>query len=552
MSSARRVEDAWSPGLGWVVGGSRSVGVVENTEMGRWRGIHGGRGVGRRGWLRTGGHLRWELPRQLRNRKIARLNGNPEQLTPKVVTGNGSTQPSGTAVEVAADIVDELNEMKRVLRDTLGKFNGDKVFRAVLQTNRMSSEWSNVMFLLSKRCKMRRTTLTGLLRRNPEILALSAEHNVSPVISFLKDQVGLKGNALSHVIGRNPKLLELEVIDESAPARQLIIKLSDEYGISREELAYMTMKWSSLLCISPEQIDRIFSCLSDDVVGLTMRNFKSLIRRCPAVMGFDIDKQMRPVIQFLSRVGFRPVRAAIQIHPQLFGCNVQSQLYRVYEYILSLGIEEDEFGVVFARYPMVLTASIEETIDPIAQYMKRIGLTHREVRKIVRSFPNVLLVNMEDDVLPKEEFFVGKGMASMRRLISRLPAVLTFDLRTDIVPKYNYLERILGLSTFELLRFPAYLQYSLEERIWPRTSFVRFRGLRIQDIGLNNILAPTDEEFCARTVRVPAQDYQNFLALLPPVKGSQPSGIDLPPKRRPGSKVVKSPSLSSPHDVEES
>jgi len=133
----------------------------------------------------------------------------------------------------------------------------------------------------------------------------------------------------------------------------------------------------------------------------------------------------------------------------------------------------------------------------------------------------------------------------MRRLVTRLPAILTYDLDNAIVAKYNFLEKKLNLSSFEVLRFPAYFQYDLETRIWPRTTFVKALGIRVDFVGLNNILAPRDDEFCERTVQVPLEQYRGFVERLPPATGisSMKDSHSLPRRRWRKQPLAKIPTV---------
>ena len=98
----------------------------------------------------------------------------------------------------------------------------------------------------------------------------------------------------------------------------------------------------------------------------------------------------------------------------------------------------------------------------------------------------------------------------MGRMVTRLPPLLSYDLDAEIIPKMLYLEGILGLTVYDVMKFPAYFSYSLVRRIEPRTRFVQATGGSVTRMGLNMVLTLTDKEFCKRVANAPLDRYIEF------------------------------------------
>lgn len=65
------------------------------------------------------------------------------------------------------------------------------------------------------------------------------------------------------------------------------------------------------------------------------------------------------------------------------------------------------------------------------------------------------------------------------RLVNAFPQSLTLDWEKIVLPKFTYLDTI-GLDRFEVTKFPAFLGYSLQSRIHPRTEALLKAGYKIR------------------------------------------------------------------------
>lgn len=77
-------------------------------------------------------------------------------------------------------------------------------------------------------------------------------------------------------------------------------------------------------------------------------------------------------------------------------------------------------------------------------------------------------------------------------MISRYGALYTFSLAENLTPKWEFFLTMEDYPKIELVKFPQYFGYSLEERIKPRYKLVRESGISLL---LNQLLSLSGQDF---------------------------------------------------------
>mmetsp|Transcript_2291 Transcript_2291/g.3692 ORF Transcript_2291/g.3692 Transcript_2291/m.3692 type:complete len:330 (+) Transcript_2291:3-992(+) len=215
---------------------------------------------------------------------------------------------------------------------------------------------------------------------------------------------------------------------------------------------------------------------------------------------------------------------------------MRDQIYRICNLLLEIGLTGQMVNQIIETYPAILGIGVDSQILAVIDFLEiELGLSEEELVKIVRGFPSLLAADVEKELQPRVQFLKDVGITNIGRIVSLAPSIFAMDIQTELVPKMRFLDKV-GLSSFDLARFPTYFTYPLDSIIRPRLLFFAYLGFPLTSKPLQWILAPTDEDFCEKTLGgVHLKQYRDFKETLPP--------IQLPPTRRkrtfnPGSPAV--------------
>ena len=157
---------------------------------------------------------------------------------------------------------------------------------------------------------------------------------------------------------------------------------------------------------------------------------------------------------------------------------------------------------------------MQETLSQKLESFLEEGFTQEDFGSIVRRQPVVLNLSFDKNICPKLRLLEGQdysgqplSKAEILQLVTSYPTVLVIST-TNISAKLHYLVNIMGRDIHELLKCPAYLAYSLEQRIAPRWAYIRAIGAD-EHLRLGGIVSVTDAAFC-KMLKVGVEDFQTF------------------------------------------
>lgn len=340
------------------------------------------------------------------------------------------------------------------------------------------------------------------------ILKMDAQMTRS-VLSYLTEYLALTEMHLTRILLYRPEILYcVQTVRKAVHALETAeLKLKD--------IRQIVLRWPGLLTLEETRINRPVAFLRSHWVGFPNVYLRSLLRRVPWVLLYNIDTEMAPAVAFLRETLM--ISDSVSIDPVIRACPLllgtpRIGMQEVVKFLtLKLNLSNETVASMIKSYPPVLTCSLEHDIEPMFQYMtKEVQLDIPHFASIVRSFPAVLTLDVENDVEVVVDFFKNRGIRNIARIVTRLPPILGYDLETNILPKMQYIENELGLSSFDVLKFPGFFSYPLMECIEPRTKFLLAKGVSIAQIGLNFVLPLTEISFCSRIAQCPASEYRAF------------------------------------------
>ncbi|KAI3761888.1 hypothetical protein L1987_52311 [Smallanthus sonchifolius] len=264
----------------------------------------------------------------------------------------------------------------------------------------------------------------------------------------------------------------------------------EELGMERDVIKEVIRKFPAFGYYSLEgKIKPVVEFLLD--LGITKSDIPSIITKRPQLCGISLTDNLIPTMAFLEDLGVDKKKWAKVIYrfPALLTYS-RSKLQGTVDYLYEMGLSSQDVGKVLTRYPSIISYSVEEKLRPTADYFSSIGVNPAV---IMSRCPQAFGLSIESSLKPVTEFFLQKGYhaADFALMASRYGALYTFSVEDNLLPKWEYFLTMEYPKT-ELVKFPQYFGYSLEDRIKPRHEIVKESGVQLL---LNQVLSLSDEDF---------------------------------------------------------
>ncbi|KAK1314984.1 hypothetical protein QJS10_CPA06g01375 [Acorus calamus] len=262
-------------------------------------------------------------------------------------------------------------------------------------------------------------------------------------------------------------------------------------------------------------------------LGMNHEQIKDITRRFPAFAYYNLDRKIRPVVDFLLELGVlrKDIPTILIKRPQLCGISLSENLIPMMAYLEELGVDKKQWAKVIYRFPALLTYSrhkVKVTVD----FCSELGLSSKSIGKVLTRCPHIISYSVDDKLRPTAayfcslgidvgsllkrcpqtfglsieanlkpitEFFLERGftLGEVATMVSRYGALYTFSLVENLLPKWEFFQT-LDYPNSELVKFPQFFGYSLEERVKPRYKIVKDCGVKL---GLNQFLSCSEKEF---------------------------------------------------------
>ncbi|MQL92937.1 hypothetical protein Taro_025564 [Colocasia esculenta] len=262
-------------------------------------------------------------------------------------------------------------------------------------------------------------------------------------------------------------------------------------------------------------------------LGMDLDQIKDITRRFPAFAYYNLDRKIKPVVEFLFELGVSQSDIATILYkrPQLCGISFSENLKPMMTYLENLGVDKNQWAKVIYRFPALLTYSrqkVKTTVDyltelgvsaentgkiltrcphiisysvddklrPTSEYFQSLGV---DVGSLIHRCPQTFGLSIEDNLKPVTEFFLERGytIQEIATMVSKYGALYTFSLSDNLKPKWEFF-LTMDYPKSELVKFPHYFGYSLGLRIKPRFARVRNCGVRLV---MNQVLSLSESEF---------------------------------------------------------
>lgn len=351
--------------------------------------------------------------------------------------------------------------------------------------------------------------IAGILSACPELSNKAQAVSAVQTLTILQNTFELRRYDLRRIARSEPTILLKSDLTETLQAL-------NDMKLSGKNLKLTLLRWPKILTYSTTTILNLRGFLSHPQVGFKEDQIGSLVRKAPWLLDGNLETQMGPVVRFLTKLQVRRIETVIRAYPQVLLTDVKTELLPRIEFLMKyLNLSLADASSVIGAFPLVLGLDVETRMRPAVMYLSndRLGIAPESVSKIFRSFPSLLGLDTVEHFDVSVSFLQEIGVENIGRFVLRLPPVLGYDVEINLRPKWEYLTDTLGLSTYDITRFPAYFSYPLDKVIMPRASYLSDRCNRKASIwGLNTILTLSDDAFAEKVALTSKEEYAAYRA----------------------------------------
>ncbi|KAF9600726.1 hypothetical protein IFM89_011413 [Coptis chinensis] len=281
-----------------------------------------------------------------------------------------------------------------------------------------------------------------------------------------------------------------------------------ELGMDINQIKGMTRKFPAFAYYSLEgKIKPVVEFLLE--LGVPRSDIPTILNKRPQLCGISLSENLIPTMAYLENLGVDKRRWAKVIHrfPALLTYSRQKVKISV-DYLTELGLSAESIGKILTRCPHIISYSVDDNLRPTANYFCSLGVN---VAVLLHRSPQTFGLSIEANLKPVTEFFLERGYTidEVGTMVSRYGALYTFSLAENLIPKWDYF-LTMNYPRSELVKFPQFFGYSLEERIKPRYALVKESGAKLL---LNQVLSVSDREFD----RILKMKIKKMLANLTPI-----------------------------------
>ncbi|XP_071725245.1 LOW QUALITY PROTEIN: transcription termination factor MTERF8, chloroplastic-like [Rutidosis leptorrhynchoides] len=398
-----------------------------------------------------------------------------------------------------------------------------------------------------------------MVSKNPA-LKFASFHSIRSRVHSLQS-IGINGMAIYRLVMKNPNVLTSTEVDsfiqfvlsdlngkiEPVQLQRLLsatdptvlvgfdekVELLLRVGIPQEKIAHVlnNVNLTKAICLkSVEDIEAIFTFFSP-------YNGTEIIVKLPAILNYDLETQLIPKVLFFKDLSGGDENATgtlLRKLPAILKYSLEHVTNHVEFFRSFAGLNDEQIFRIFFVFPGVVSASKERKLQPRVTFLKECGLDSNEIFKFLSQAPLFLGLSYEDNLVHKlailvkigyryrtKDFAVAVGAVTrtsclnMQSVIglflsygfsfedildmsNKHPQILQYS-PDSLEEKIEYLVEEMGRDVEELLTFPAFLGYRLDDRIKPRYEFKK--KILGEGMSLNKLLTISAARFSPKKKR---------------------------------------------------
>ena len=274
---------------------------------------------------------------------------------------------------------------------------------------------------------------------------------IERILDFLEPFDGI------HLIAKNPVILNCDLHNQLIPRIRVLTVLS---GGDEDSVAKVLNRFPLILNYSAEHLEehiKFLRCFAD----LDDQQIFRIVLLFPAIFTSSRERKLRPRIQFLKE------------------CDLDS----------------DEIFKFLSKAAIFLSISFRANLAYKLGFLVKIGYKYRtkELAVAIAASMRISCENMHKMVNLFLDY--GFSLEDIYAMSKKHPQILSYN-HAILRKKMEYLVEEMNRDIEELLDFPAYLGYNLEDRIKHRYEIKK--DLIGEQLSINRLLAVSNENFTGR------------------------------------------------------
>jgi hypothetical protein len=333
--------------------------------------------------------------------------------------------------------------------------------------------------------------LRTIIGRQPTILQLSADKNISPTILFLVRALDLGRDDLRLLLLASPTILSYKQTN-----------LKSKINFFTRLMEFSVDECRDLLLAEPKLlragvrtglVPRMRFLARN--LDISMEKLRLVVQKNPRILLYSLDDNLIPKLIFylIMTLGMdlKQVERTLLSYPYILDYNLDRHILPITKYFIQdLEVSPTEFRGILLKFPRLLTHSLSKIKHVVGYLRYELGLTGAQVKRVLYQAPQVIGLNTEGNLASKVEFLraaFALNPDQLRSVVAGMPTLLVLSLDNNLQPKTDYLREAFGGNNKDadnhealqeaILRLPTLLGYSLDKRIRPRLQAILDAGL---------------------------------------------------------------------------
>ncbi|GFQ00987.1 hypothetical protein PHJA_002242600 [Phtheirospermum japonicum] len=328
----------------------------------------------------------------------------------------------------------------------------------------------------------------ALTRAGENVLERSVDE-LDEIVDYLLDN-GVRSDWMGYVVSRCPEILTFSM-DELRARAEFYLNM----GMSKNDFGTMLFDCPKVIgYLSMDEMNQKVAYLKE--FGLNDEDVGRLLAFKPQLMACSIEDRWKPLVRYFYYLGMSKdgMRRILTMKPMVFCVDLEQTIAPKVQFLRDIGVEEDAIANMLSRFPSLMTYSLYKKIRPVVIFLlTKAGVSQRDIGKVVALGPELLGCSIANKLEHNVKYFLSLGisLSVLGGMISDFPMLLRYNI--DVLrPKYRYLRRMMIRPLEDLIEFPRFFSYSLDERIIPRHKVMVENRINFK---LRYMLACNDEEF---------------------------------------------------------
>lgn len=314
--------------------------------------------------------------------------------------------------------------------------------------------------------------------------------SIQQKLMWLKTDLQQDDEKIKRILRLYPKLIDLSI---SGSVQPFIDKfLAAEYT---KETVIKTIERRPRFLGSGSKYDVTLEFFQE-TMGMTESEFMRMVLKLPQALGYHINRNLRPKMQYFLDSGFtkEDVKIMIKRCPQIIGLNLDQNIKVKLEKLRDTGFTEPEVHRLIKKSPGLLLRDLGPTVtDKLEWMITELNITKSNAVRIFFLNPGVFYVPLGTW---KAKFTVfskfGLEPEEISALIVKFPRMLQ-QSSSALEAKCQFAQDALGKSKEQMLVSPRYYTCAFQDSILYRTGFLRYKGRECANIGLGTLAVSTKQ-----------------------------------------------------------